>query len=284
MIEKKNKILKIDNNLIKSNTNYISNMNIIIFYPEDLELIKGSPNIRRRFLNLELSQLYSNYLTITSDYNKLLKMRNDCLKSDIKDENYFDILTEYLINKAILIYKMRKKFIDKINEKIKSIFFDISGLDNFYIKYKTSIEFENFEEDYLKTIMREKFKNIRNQELKFKSTLIGPHRDDLEFYIEDLNLKFYGSQGQQRMAILSLKLSEIEIFKKYKGYNPILLLDDVFSELDENKKNNLLKYIDSEIQTIITTTDLNNIDKSIIDKSKIIRIKQGNILKIEEVQ
>ena len=121
-------------------------------------------------------------------------------------------------------------------------------------------------------------------EVKLRSTLIGPHRDDFEFLLNKENLKFYGSQGQQRLAVLTLKLSEIEIFKKYKKVTPILLLDDVFSELDKNKKNKLLKYIKGNIQTIITTTDLNLIDKKIIDRSKLIEIENGKIMKITEVK
>lgn len=282
-IQKNFKILKIDNNIIKRTSDYISNMNIIIFYPEDLDLVKGSPNIRRRYLNLELSQLYSNYINIINDYNKLLKMRNDYLKQKNIDNNYLDIITNYLIDKAILIYKMRNKFVIKLNEKIEKIYFDISNFNNFNIKYKNNIEFLNYEDEYLKNILNDEFIKIRKKELKYKNTLIGPHKDDIEFYINNMNLKNLGSQGQQRIAILSLKLAEIDIFKKYKGETPILLLDDVFSELDENKKNNLLKYINEDIQTIITTTDINNIDKSIIKKSKIIEIEEGNIKNIEEV-
>lgn len=276
-IENKKKVLKIDNNILSKNSDYISNMNIIIFYPEDLELIKGSPSSRRRFLNLELSQLNSNYIIIINDYNKLLKMRNDYLKNNYIDNNYLNVITDYLIEKAIIIYKMRKKFIDKINLSINEIYYNITKLKNFSIKYKTSIDLDDISYEKLKEKMKEKFSSSLSQELKLKTTLIGPHRDDLEFYLDDLNLKIYGSQGQQRMAIISLKLSEINIFKNYTKYNPILLLDDVFSELDDNKKNNLLKYLDNNIQVIITATDLNNINRKIINNSKIIKIKNGKI-------
>ena len=277
VLENKKKNLKIDNNNINKNSDYISNMNIIIFYPEDLELIKGSPSSRRRFLNLELSQLNSNYLIILNDYNKLLKMRNDYLKNSYIDQNYLNILTDYLIEKAITIYKLRKKFIDKLNNNVEKIYYDITKLKKFNIKYKSSIELDDLSYDNLKNKLEEKFIDMKNQELKLKTTLVGPHRDDLEFYLDDLNLKNYGSQGQQRIAIIALKLGEIDIFKQYKENTPILLLDDVFSELDENKKNNLLKYINDDIQVIITTTDINNINKKVIKNSKIIEIKNGNV-------
>ena len=128
------KILKIDNDKIKKITDYISNINIIIFYPDDLEIIKGSPNLRRRYINLEISQLCSNYMTILNDYNKLLKMRNDYLKNNYIDDNYLNIITNYLIEKATQIILMRKKFIDRLNEIIPKIYEDISELSNIRIE------------------------------------------------------------------------------------------------------------------------------------------------------
>ena len=127
--------------------------------------------------------------------------------------------------------------------------------------------------------MKELYKKSLQKEIRNGSTLIGPHRDDLEFYINDDNIKSLGSQGQKRMAVLSLKLAEIEIFKKYAKTNPILLLDDVFSELDITKRNKLLTYINKNIQTIITTTDLKNLSEKLINNGKIFYIKEGNIVK-----
>ena len=279
-IEKK---VKLDNNLIKKVSNYISKMNIIIFYPDDLSLIKGSPGERRRFLNSEISQLSGDYLVILNDYNKLLKMRNDYLKNTDIDENYLNVLTDYLIDKAVILYKMRYKFIEKVNQKIKNIYKNLSNLDNFKVIYKTSFKIDNYQKDLLRETIRKNFKKNLNKDKKNKITMIGPHRDDLEFFIGEDNLKNFGSQGQQRMAILSIKLAEIDIINQYKGSNPILLLDDVFSELDKKKKNNLLAYLTNDIQAIITTTDLTNIAKKIRDKSKLIEIKNGSINKITEV-
>jgi len=128
-----------------------------------------------------------------------------------------------------------------------------------------------------------KFKKTLKKEIRFGATLIGPHRDDIEFFLGDKNIKEYGSQGQQRTAILSIKLAEIAIFEKYKGTKPILLLDDVFSELDNIKRNNLVKYINNNIQVIITTTDLKKINKDLLNKSKTFKIKEGTIIKLEEV-
>ncbi len=286
-INDQNKKLKINNSEIKKISEYISLANIIIFYPEDLNLIKGSPKERRRFLNTEISQIYSNYLDIVNDYNKLLKIRNEYLKKmqqgEKIDDNYFDILNNYFISKATDIYILRYKFINRINEFIKDIYKDIINIDNFYIKYKSSIDIENQSSNILKKLEEALIKE-RDNEIKYGSTLIGPHRDDFVFQLDNQDLRNYGSQGQQRVAVLALKLAEIKVFQKYKNIDPIILLDDVFSELDDIKKNNLLKYIDKKLQVIITTTDLNNIDKKLLKKAKKIKIENANIVNVEEVE
>jgi len=286
-IDNKTKVLKFNNNTIKKISDYISLMNIIIFYPDDLELIKGSPQIRRKYINLELSQLYSNYFILINEYNKILKFRNEYLKKInkkiSKDITYIEILTGYLIDKSIMIYKMRDKFIKKVNEYCGDIYKDIMDLEGFSINYKTNIEID-LKDSNIKNYLKEEYNKKLDYDIKLCSTSIGPHKDDIEFFLGDKNLKFYGSQGQQRIAVLALKLAEIEIFKKYKETTPILLLDDIFSELDDKKKNNLLKYISRNIQTIITTTDLNNLDPKLIKKSKLFNINNGNIIKIKEVK
>lgn len=285
-IDGKSKLLKYNGNNIKKVSDYISKMNIIIFYPDDLELIKGSPQLRRKYINLELSQIYSNYYILIQEYEKILKLRNEYLKKIFKkesvDKTYIEILTGYLIDKSIMIYKMRTKFINRINEYSEKIFKDIMNLDGFIIKYKPSIEID-INDPNLKNYLKEEYNKKLEYDIKLCATSIGPHKDDIEFFLGDKNLKYYGSQGQQRVAVLTLKLSEIELFKKYKETTPILLLDDIFSELDDIKKNNLLKYINRDIQTIITTTDLNNLDKNLIKKSKLFNINNGNIIKIKEV-
>ena len=283
----KNKILKVNDNIIKKISDYVSKINIIIFYPDDLELVKGSPSVRRRFINLEISQIYGNYLNILAEYNQILKLRNDYIKlinqGQNVDMNYFQVLTDYYIEKSILIYQYRHKFIEKLNDVSKNIFYDISLLDGFNIKYKTSFNFESYDYESMKNFISDKIKKSYLSEIKLKSTLYGPHKDDLEFFINDKNVKNYGSQGQQRMTVLAIKLAEISIFKEITDKYPILLLDDVFSELDEIRKNNLLKYIEQNIQTIITTTDLSNINESILNNSKLIHIKNGSVQE-EEVK
>lgn len=276
VIDEKGKKLLKNNNKIKKINEYVLESNILIFYPEDLNLIKGSPLERRRYLNIELSQLYKDYMVNLNNYNKLLKIRNDLLKKLKQnlsiDNNYFKIVTECLIDRILIINKIRKQYFDDINKYASKIYKRISGFDNFKIVYMPSI-LQN-DKEYILDLFKQKYYD----EIRIGSTILGPHKDDYFFSLRD-NLKEQGSQGQQRMAILTLKLSEIELFKKIKKEKPILLLDDVFSELDDNKKNLLLKYIDDDIQVIITTTELTNINKNILEMSKIFEIENGKLIK-----
>ena len=279
ILSSKFKKVFIDNFQYKKISDYISKLKVIIFFPEDLNLIKGNPLLRRRFLNLELGQFENSYLNILNDYNKLIKLKNNYLKNfTVFDNNYYDILNNSIIDKSVLIYFMRKKFIDKINCYCSKIYKDLCGIEGFYIKYKSSIEFNTLNRNEIKEILVNEFSSVKEKEIKYKRNLLGPSFDDFEFYIDDLNLKKYGSQGQQRLAVLALKLSEVEIFKDVLNISPILLLDDVFSELDNYKKNSLLSYIDSSVQTIITTTDLDFIDSRLVEKAKLIYIENGKIL------
>lgn len=280
VIDENGKHLEKNNSNIRKISDYISSSNIIIFYPEDLNLIKGSPLDRRKYLNIELSQLYKNYIVILNDYNKLLKIRNDLLKK-LKiglnvDLSYFNILTNYLIDRILKINEIRKEYFNNLNNYAPNIFEKISGYKGYKISYKPNINLETKEE------LLQEFKKIYNDEINAGVTLIGPHKDDYEFYLGQNNLKDIGSQGQQRMGVLAMKLSEIKILENIKNDKPILLLDDVFSELDDNKKNMFLNYIKEGMQVIITTTDLKNINKNIIKQAKLIEIENGKLKSIVE--
>lgn len=270
----KKRMVMDDSEIIKVSS-YISVMNTILFTPDDLDIIKGPPLVRRKFLNTELSQLYSNYYILLSEYEKILKMRNDYIKSGVLDINYYDIITSFLIEKDILIFKIRKKFIERINNYADEIFKNITGLSGFKIVYKPNLDYSEY--DYDKNKILEVFKDKYDSEYKFLSTFYGVHKDDFEFYLGDSNLKLYGSQGQMRISVLTLKLSEIEIFKKWKNSTPILLLDDVFSEIDEIKNNNLLNYLNRDLQVIITAVSLNSFNKEVLSKAKVFRIESGKI-------
>jgi len=276
------KRLKINQTEIRKVADYISYLNIIVFTPDDLEIVKGSPNVRRNLLNIQLSQLSKEYLKNYNEYNKLLKTRNEYLKvlfnNSIADTNYLDIITDKLIERAIFIYQKRKEYIDLINLSINRYYHDISDDTGITVKYLTNVEFDEYDYESLRKRLKYTFKKNTMKELNYGMTIYGPHRDDFIFEYRENDLKYYGSQGQQRLAILSFKLSEISIFKDISGTNPVLLLDDIFSELDIKKRNQLLKIINSgDIQSIITTTDLKNIQKKYLEDAYVFQVKNGNV-------
>lgn len=266
---------------IKKIASYISNMNVIMFCPTDLDIIKGSPQIRRNLLNIQISQLYPLYVNYLNEYNKILKTRNEYLKqmsiNGFSDTRYLDIINEKLVDRGIQIYIYRKKYLDYINNKIDGIYKNITNLKGLNIIYENNLDLEKFEIDEIRNKFIHKLKSNIKREISQGMTLYGPHRDDFSFYIENENMKYYASQGQQRIAIISFKLAEVNLFQEEKGTSPILLLDDIFSELDINKRNKLIKYIPEDVQTIITTTDLKNIQKKIINRAKIFIVDQGKI-------
>lgn len=256
---------------------YLELINIILFEPTNLEILKGSPNVRRDFLNDVISQINGNYYNVLNDFNRLLKMRNEFLKSNRNDKDYLDSLDKYYVEKASIIYQMRSKYISRVNEFISNIYKDIMNIDGLKIEYKSFYEKLEDKNQIKDALLQELHKNY-NKEKYLGSTIEGPQKDDFCFMIMDENLKEYGSQGQQRGAVISLKFAEAEIVKKYKNVIPVFLLDDVFSELDGIRKNNLIKYITSDYQVILTTTDLAKISKKLITEAKIIEIKNGEIV------
>ena len=273
ILQKNNKTLKIDKIDTKKVSIYISNLNVIMFNPEDLDIIKKSPIVRRNLINIELCQLFPNYMKLLNEYNKLLKMRNEYLRKNYNSINkeYLESLTDKFIDRALVIMDYRNKFINNINANIDNVYYKIMKEHGLRIEYEKSININ--EKEKIKQLFSDNFLN----EINKKMTLFGPHRDDIIFYNKEDNLKIYGSQGQQRSAILAFKLSEISLFKETKGYYPVVLLDDIFSEIDIEKRTNLLKFIKSNIQFIITTTDINNISEKILNKSNIFHVKNGMV-------
>lgn len=280
LINSKGKSVKINNVVIKKISDYISKFTVIIFCPDDLEIVKGSPADRRKFLNIEMGQLNNRYLNVLNDYNYILKNRNEYLKTSTIDKidcNYLDIINSKLIEKAISIYRYRDEFLRSINMGATTIFKNLTDKDGLTIKYFPNIEFDVFDENEIKEKMLEKFRCNIKREIIQGTTLFGPHRDDFNFFIDGKEIKEFGSQGQQRIAVLCLKFSELEIFKEKTGEYPVLLLDDIFSELDEIKKNNIIRYMGKNIQTFITTTDINKIDEKLLKNSSIFNIKNGEV-------
>lgn len=281
-ISEDSKKLKINKKSINKVMDYISYLNIIIFTPDDLEIIKGSPNVRRNLLNIQLSQLSKQYIKNYNEYNKLLKTRNEYLKvlfnNNIADENYLDILTDKLIEKAIFIYQKRKEYIDLINKNIDNYYHFISNDSGLKVKYITNIDIEDFDYESIRKKMKHTFKKNYLKELNYGMTVYGPHRDDFLFEYKEHDLKYFGSQGQQKLSVLSFKLSEIPIFNEICETKPVLLLDDIFSELDIKKRNRLLEIINKDdLQVIITTTDLKSINKKYIEDAVVYKVENGLI-------
>lgn len=280
------KTVKINGNEIKKLSDYISTLNIIMFCPDDLTIIKGPPSVRRNYINVQLGQISKKYIQILSEYNKILKIRNEYLKKIVKkeknDTRYLDIITDELIKRAIKIYMIRGKFIKDVNKNIASIYKNITGNEGLKIEYKTFPSGLNIDEG-AEMELKETFTENYDREIMQGKTLYGPHKDEIIFILNGEDLKTFGSQGQQRTAVISFKIAEISIFKNSTGNYPILLLDDIFSELDSIKTNNLLSYIKGEYQTIMTTTDLKNINKKILNKATVFNTENGKVIKNQEV-
>ena len=265
---------------IKKLSELLGNVNIVIFTPDDINILKGGPQNRRRFLDIMISQLKPNYMHNLNLYLKTLEQRNNYLRQireENKNENMLEIWDEKLSEYAVNIYNYRKEFIDKINKYIGDIYEKTGNYKGLNLRYSSNVFLEYDNEDDLKAKFLKKINDNINKEINYGSSILGVRRDDFSFYLGDKNLINYGSQGQQKLAILSLKLAEIGIFKEVKGENPILLLDDLFGELDIKKRNSVIRYISNDIQTIITTTDVNRIDKKLVSNSKIFKISNGKV-------
>jgi len=279
IMNQKGKRVSINKVVSKKVSDYISNLSVILFSPDDLEIVKGSPGVRRKYLNIEIGQLDNKYLYYLNDYNELLKTRNEYLKNisiDNFNKDYLDILNKQLVDKAYEVYKYRYDYIDNINKYMKSISKDLSFY-NVRISYLNNLDVEEFNEN-IKNIFLDKLNSNLKREIFNGMTLYGPHRDDIEIYIDGKSAKDYGSQGQQRLCVLCMKFAELELYNKKKKEYPILLLDDMFSELDNIKKNAIVKYLNSNIQVFITSTDINDIDEKLLKDAKVYTIDRGNIV------
>lgn len=278
----------INNKEIHKIKDYISNFCVISFVPTDLDIIKGSPSVRRNLLNIDISQLFNNYITYLNEYNKIIKIRNDYLKklyiNNNSDFRYLDVINEKMIEKADKIYEYRFKFIEEINKNIGDIYKKITGLDGLIIKYENTLGLDSYDKDKIKETYIKKLKKHLNQEMMQGMTLVGPHRDDFTFYLDNVDMKVYSSQGQQRMAIIAFKISELSYYKKIIGSYPVLLLDDIFSEIDIKKRNKIINFLKKDIQTIITTTDINDISKKLLDNAVIYNISNKKITKKGKVK
>ena len=280
-LTKNNKQIFINNKEIRRIKDYISNFCVISFTPDDLEIIKGSPNIRRNMLNIDISQLHNNYISYLNEYNQIIKIRNEYLKKMNLDGNndirYLEVINDKMIEKGIKIYKYRYDFFCMINEFLSKIFKKLTNLDSLNIKYETSFDLDDFNEEVVKKKYQEKLKKNFKIELMQGVTLTGPHRDDFSFYLNGINMRNFASQGQQRLGVIALKISEIYLFKKEINEYPVLLLDDIFSEIDTKKRNKIIKFLLKDIQSIITTTDINDIEKDLLKEATVFKVNNSKV-------
>lgn len=279
IIENPGKKVFINNNQIKRISDYISKINVILFNQEDLKLIKDSPSVRRKLINMEISQLNNEYLKMLSYYNKVLKQRNTYLKSmlinNMIPKEYLNIITEKLVDIGMYIYRLREEYIDDINTLLNINFNKITKKDGIYLKYISDYN------SLTKEKLLKKYEKNLNKDLNYGKTTIGIHLDDFVFYYQDELAKNYLSEGEQKNVIISFKLAEVNIFYKKTKTMPILILDDLFSELDTSKISRIIKFFKKNIQIFITTTDLNNVDEKILKNSKVFKIK-GKTIEVKE--
>lgn len=258
-------------NKLKSPSNLAGKFNAVVFSPQDLRIVTDGPNVRRKFLDTGIGQLYPVYIEILRNYLRAVSQRNKIIKDYKYDASLsvmLDVFENEIAENGIKIINFRNKYIKIINEFLPLVYSGISSgkevLDMEYI----SLDEESF---------REKLKNSRKEDMFSGVTSVGPHRDDIDFKINGISVRTFGSQGQKRSVALSLKLSEAEVLKKVGGECPVFLLDDVMSELDPERQNFILNHIEG-MQVFITCCDPSNVKQ--LEKGKIIKIHEGKILNV----
>lgn len=267
------KAIKINGVNISKSSELLENIYIVIFSPEDLKIVKDEPEKRRKFIDKELCLLRPSYYDALSNYKKVLTQRNTYLKEFNIEPSILDIWDMQLAKYGAIIISMREDFIKKIDSISKKIHSNITnGKEDLKIEYNPNIKNEEDLEEKIYNIL----KDARQNDLRLRTTTKGPHRDDIEFYINDINVRNFGSQGQQRTAALSLKLAELNLIKEETGESAILLLDDVMSELDITRQEFLIKSL-SDIQLFITTTEITDSLQEVVSKGKIYTVEKGKI-------
>ena len=256
VLSKENKKAKIDGKDILKISEYVGYLNVVVFVPDDLSLVKGSPSTRRKFIDLELSKISPIYAFYLAKYNRLLKERNQYLKllskKNGKYDDYLETIDEQMVDVQLKVIEKRENFIERLSKNVKDIYKSIA--DN---------------EELLKL-----YKKEFSRDLKYLSTTHGIHKEDMKIMIDQKSAHQYASQGQQRTIVLSIKIALLELIKEEIGEYPILLLDDVLSELDDQRKTKLLDILNNRIQTFITTTSIDGIEHHVIKEAKKININR----------
>ena len=282
MIGKSQKGIKVNKIPIIKLRELLGNLNVVIFSPEDLKLVKDGPKERRSFIDKEISQIIPGYYSLLINYNKILGNRNKLLKTYNADITLLDVYDEGLAQLGGKISVYRRDFINKISSISKNMHFKLTeGKEELLVSYKNQMEIGD--EDTPETA-REKFLKLlrskRKNDIEAGNSRYGIHKDDMRININGLDARLYGSQGQQRTASISLKISEIELIRMEIGEYPILILDDVFSELDENRQKLLVEHLNG-VQMFITTAEHTHKNVLNMDKATIFFIEHGKVVKTE---
>lgn len=277
----KNKRVRVNKIEIDKLSELIGQINVVIFSPEDLNLIKGGPSERRTFLDNEISQIKPKYKYNLNKYNKILFQRNNLLKKiryNKNDLNMIDVWDTQLIDTGIDIIASRVNFIEKISHISRDIHKELttSG-EELLIEYSPSFRVKNLNREELSEVFKKYLNDNLTKDIERGTTSVGPHKDDIEILINNMSCRIYGSQGQQRTSALSLKLAEVDLIKDETGVYPILLLDDVLSELDINRRKSLVRTF-KDVQTIITSTDDIEIEDIDSQNKSVFLINNGKIV------
>lgn len=263
---------------------YLGQLNVILFAPEDLALVKGAPTVRRRFIDMEFGQVSPKYLHDLTQYQDILKQRNRYLKQlqshEAQDQLYLEVLSEQLAAVGGAIISQRVKFLSELEGYAQELHQSITqGRENLTFEYSSAVkDASTLTEVELSEALMDLYRQNQSKEIFQGTTLYGPHRDDVRFLINHKNVQTYGSQGQQRTTTLSVKLAEIDLMKNQTGEYPILLLDDVLSELDGARQTHLLKTIQDKVQTFLTTPGLSDVARNLIKEPRIFHIRDGQII------
>ncbi|MDO7906154.1 DNA replication/repair protein RecF [Paenibacillus sp. JX-17] len=264
-------------------SDFVGTLNVVMFAPEDLEIVKGTPGIRRRFLDMEIGQVAPGYLYHLQQYQKVLVQRNNLLKQawgkEASIQVMLEVWNEQLAEHGVKIVKKRKQFIKKLQKWALEIHQGITGgKEALQLTYVPSFgEADEEDEAVLLDRFMLKLSQVREQEIRRGMTLAGPHRDDLAFSINGREVQTYGSQGQQRTTALSLKLAEIELIHEEIGEYPVLLLDDVLSELDPYRQTQLIETFQDKVQTFITATGVESLNTGRLKEAGIYHVHAGQV-------
>lgn len=261
---------------------YIGQLNVVLFAPEDLNIVKGSPAVRRHFIDMEFGQMSSKYLYNISQYKSILKQRNQYLKQlqrrQAKDLVYLGVLSDQLAAYGAEVTVARRQFLQQMEKWAQKLHQEITkDREVLTFKYQSQIPEEQLDQSVEEFYQQFQtlYEKQQIREVEQGTTLIGPHRDDVQFLVNDKDVQAFGSQGQQRTTALSVKLAEIDLMKAQTGEYPILLLDDVLSELDDLRQTHLLKTFQKKVQTFLTTTSLENVKKEIIATPRVFTVTNG---------